>query len=123
MGLPLPNPKKLAAQFRETYALIDTVGDDLTLELRNSAGGYDPPFTVKAKVSGFKLTDLVAGSSVRQGDLRAIIRSAALPAGMRRLEQKDRATWAGRPHAILNYDIATHAFAGEVMAVELWLRG
>ena len=121
--LPLPDPVKLRDDFRAAYALIDLVGDCVTVEMRNKAGGYDPPFTIKAKVSGFKLEELIAGGPARQGDLRAIARASALPAGMRRLEAKDRVTWRGRPMAVLNYDDATHALGGEVLGVELWLRG
>jgi hypothetical protein len=123
MGLPMPQPAQLAKRFGAAYALIDAVGDDVGLELRNASGGYDPPIIVKAKVSGFKTTDLIPGGPVVQGDFRAIIRFAALPAGMRPMDKRDRVTWAGRPYAVLNWDAATHALAGTAMAVELWLKG
>lgn len=122
-GLPMPDPAVLRAQFELAYELIDVVGDPVNIILRNDDGTYADPVAAMAKVSQFKVDELITGSPARQGDLRAILRATSIPPGQRRLEQRDRVQWKGKSYSVMNYDDATHAVAGAVMAVELWLRG
>ena len=123
MPLNFPTTIDVQAKFREAYELIDVVGDDLTLLLRNDAGAYVSIGPIKAKVSELRVQDLIVGSTARVGDLKAILRAASIPAGQRRLESKDRAQWKGRQYAVVQYDDATARIGDEVLGVSIILRG
>lgn len=122
MALNLPTTADLQAKFREAYALIDVVGDEVTLRLRQDDGSYTD-VALKAKVSQLKPQDIIAGSTAQVGDLRAIVNAASIPAGMRRLERKDRMLWRGREYAVLEYDDATASIGADVLAVNIFVRG
>jgi len=111
----------LQARFRAAYQMIALVGDDITLMYRTDIG-YDSVGPIKAKVAELRMNEIVAGSSARIGDLRAIVLAASIPAG-RRLELKDRVQWRGRQYAVVQYDDATASIGAEVMAVNIYLRG
>jgi hypothetical protein len=112
----------LQARFRSAYQLIALVGDDITLMYRTDLG-YDSVGPLKAKVAELRMNEIVAGSSARIGDLRAIVLASSIPAGQRRLELKDRVLWRGRQYAVVQYDDATASIGDEVMGVNIYLRG
>jgi len=122
-GFPFPSAAQLLADGRAAYAGLDVVGDPIAIILRGDDGSYAAPVDAVAKVSQFRLDELIAGSPARQGDLKALLRAKWIPAGQRRLEARDRVQWREKSYAVINYDDATHAVAGEVMAIMLWLRG
>lgn len=123
MPLNFPTTIDVQAKFREAYELIDVVGDEVTLMLRNDAGTYDIVGPLKAKVSELRMQDIVIGSTARVGDLRAILRAQSIPPGQRRLESKDRVQWRGRQYGVVQYDDATASIGAEVLAVGIILRG
>jgi hypothetical protein len=123
MELTFPSTAAVQDSFRAAYQMIAVYGDDVLLRLRNAAGGYDDVGPLKAMVSALRLTDLVAGSTAQIGDLRAILLSSSIPPGQRRMEQKDRILWRGREYAVLQYDDATPSVGGEVLAVNIIIRG
>ncbi len=122
-GFPFPSPEQLRADGAGVYAGLDQVGDPIEIIVRNDDGTYATPVPAVAKVSQFRLDELIAGSPARQGDVKALLRATWIPAGQRRLEQRDRVQWRGKPYSVINYDDATHAVAGTVFAIVLWLRG
>lgn len=111
-------------RFRKAYDyLINLVGDDVTLMLRNDTGTYDNVGPLKAKVSELRMQDIVAGSTARVGDLRAILLASSIPAGQRRMEQKDRIAWRAREYSVVQYDDATASIGAEVFGVTIIMRG
>jgi hypothetical protein len=122
-GFPFPSDAQLIADGMASYAGLDVVGDPIEIILRNDDGTYAAPVNAVAKVSQFRLDELFDGSPARQGDVKALLRATWIPAGQRRLEQRDRVQWRGKPYSVINYDDATHAVAGTVLGVMLWLRG
>jgi len=123
MPLNFPTTVDVQAKFREAYELIDVVGDEVLLMLRNAAGTFDDVGPLKAKVSELRMQDIAAGSTARVGDLRAILRASSIPAGMGRMEQKDRVLWRAREYAVVQYDDATASIGAEVLAVTIIMRG
>ena len=119
----VPTGDELRAAFRPLHALIDSAGEPVTLLVRNAAGAFDPVGPVQAKLGGFQAQEIIPGGPAKLGDIRLIVRAGALPAGLRRLESKDRVQLRGRDYAIVNWDDTTHAVGGEVMAIEIWARG
>jgi broad specificity polyphosphatase/5'/3'-nucleotidase SurE len=113
----------MLADAEGAYAGLDVVGDPITIVLRNDDGSYAAPVQAIARVSQFRLDELIAGSPARQGDFKALLRATWIPVGQRRLESRDRVLWRSQPYSVINYDDATHAVAGTVFAVMLWLRG
>jgi hypothetical protein len=123
MSLNFPKTVDVRAMFRHAYELIDVVGDEVTLLLRNDSGTYDSVGPLKAKVSELRVQDLIGGSTARVGDLKAILRAQSIPPGQRRLEAKDRVLWQGRHYAVVQYDDATARIGTEVLGVSIILRG
>lgn len=124
----MPSTAWLQQKFRAAHQmLIGAVGDDVTLLLRNDTavgpGYYIPHGPLKAKVSELRMQDIVAGSSARIGDVRVILEASAIPAGLRRLEEKDRVLWRGRQYGVVQYDDATDSIGAQVMAVNIIVRG
>ena len=122
-GFPFPSDAQLVADGMASYAGLDVVGDPIEIILRLDDGSYAPPVPAIAQVSQFRINELFDGSPARQGDFKALLRATWIPAGQRRLEQRDRVQWRGKPYSVINYDDATHAVAGTVFAIILWLRG
>lgn len=123
MALNFPTTVDVQAKFRDAYELIDVVGDLVTLRLRGDDGSYTDVATIKAKVSQLRPQDIIAGSSAQVGDLRAVLRATSIPAGMRRMERKDRVLWRGREYAVVEYDDATASIGTEVFGVNIFIRG
>lgn len=124
MGYAIPTPAQYAAMYRPLFALIDSVGDAVDVIVRQTDGSFAAPIPAKAKVSSYAMAELIGGAPAKQGDFRAIIRATPeLAAIGRRLEVRDRIKWKGREYAVQNWDDATHAVGGEVMAYEAQLRG
>ena len=122
-GFPFPSAAQMIADGEAAYAGLDVVGDPIEIVVRNDDGSYAQPVRAVAKVSQFRLDELFDGSPARQGDLKALLRATWIPAGQRRLESRDRVLWRSQPYSVIQYDDATHAVAGTVFAVMLWLRG
>lgn len=116
-----PTASQISTWGRDTYAMLDTLGEAVTIEVHNGAG-YDP-FPAKAVVGAYRREELVVGGPIEQGDLRALFNAATFPDLPRRLERKDRVLWRGDLYAVMNHDDATRTGAGEVFGIELQLRG
>ena len=123
MARGIPTPEQYRAMFRPMHAMIDSVGEPVTIRVRNAAGTYDDHGPIMAKMSAFRADEIIPGGPAKLGDVRAIVRAGALPPGLRRLENKDRVSWKGRDYAVTNWDDSSHAVGGETMAVEIWIRG
>jgi hypothetical protein len=122
--LPMPSQEALKAQFRDSYRLIEAVGEPVIVEVRAPDGSFEEFGPVAAKVANFAATDILQNAVLRQGDLKAILHGAGwLALGLPKLEQTDRVRYRGRAYSVLRFDDASHSIGGEVFAVELVLRG
>lgn len=122
MATQFPPQGDIQAWFRDAYGLLLAVAEDIVLRYRQE----DLTFTeiqAKAKPSELVLTDIVAGSSARIGDVKLIVHASSIPPGTRRMEQKDRVLWRGREYAVVQYDHATPSIGGEPMAITIIVRG
>jgi hypothetical protein len=102
--------------------LVEFCGETVTIRQRSGAGYVDLK-PIPAKVSAYRIQDIIPGASARIGDLIAIVLREDLPLDLPRLEQRDRVTWRGRDYAVLNYDDATSSLAGQGVVVTMLLRG
>jgi hypothetical protein len=119
-AFPFPSAAQLIADGLAAHAGIDIAGEPVTIEADGTS--YGP---VMAMVSAYRVGELVPGGPIETGDWRCLIfwpSFAALGIG-RRLERKDRLIWRGRRYAVLQFDDAGHAAAGQIFAAELQLRG
>jgi hypothetical protein len=102
--------------------LIEFCGEEVVVRQKQGAGFVDLD-PIPAKVSAYRVQDLIPGASARIGDLVAIVMRDDLPPELTRLESKDRVTWRGRDYAVMNYDDATSSLAGQGVVVTMLLRG
>jgi hypothetical protein len=116
-----PSPAQIQQWGRETYAMLDALGDPVAIHVHNGAG-FDE-HTAVGVVGAYRREELVPGGPIEQGDLKALFNAASFPATGRRLERKDRVLWRGALYAVMNHDDATRTGAGETFGIELQLRG
>lgn len=121
--MPLPTTTQLQSWFHQAYQLLGVVADEVTLRYRESGNTWSEVGPIKGKVSALKLSEIVAGSTARVGDLRVILDTMAIPAGQRRMELKDRVLWRGREYAVVDYDDATASIGADQFAVWIIIRG
>jgi hypothetical protein len=117
-----PTPAQIQEWGRETYAMLDALGEPVIIMLANAAGGFDE-FGAKAVMGAYRREELVPGGPIEQGDVKGLFNAASFPAIGRRLERKDRVLWRGRLYSVLNHDDATRSGAAAIFGIELQLRG
>lgn len=119
----LPSTVQLQDMFAPIFALIDSAGEDIVVRENTGPGVWADHPAIKAKPSAFRPEDIVAGSTLEQGDFKLIVRANTFPVA-RRLEQKDRITWRGRDWAVTEDDHgAQYSIGGVVYARVLQVRG
>lgn len=115
-----PSAAQIQKWGRETYAMLDVLGEPVTIMVMN--GGAYEEHPAKAVVGAYRREELVPGGPIEQGDLRALFNAATFP-NFRPLERMDRVLWRGALYAVMNQDSATRTGAGDVFGIELQLRG
>lgn len=105
-----------------TQRMIDARGEDVTLRVKTSAGYTSHP-KVRAAVSSYRERDLVPGGSIQLGDLRLVIPAANLPSAIEVMGRKDLIEINNREHGVIHWDDRTRRIAGELIAVEIGVRG
>ena len=112
-----------AATYKRMYnSILGPLAQEVIILLNNGTG-FTRQSGVMAHVSAWKESELVVEGSIKIGDLKLIIRSDTLPAGMRDLEQKDRIEIDGRSYAVINWDTHTRSIGDEGIAVQAAVRG
>lgn len=97
------------------------VEEDVTIMVNNGAG-FDS-HTAKAVVRGYKETDLVAGSSIQQGDMKLLIAADRYPVAITRpLERKDRIVVNGKHCGVIHFDPNSRNIAGAPIMYEIAVR-
>lgn len=114
-----------ADRFKALHArFLGPGGQSVSVTLKVSNGtGWDEHTGIKAHVSNYQESDLVAGGSIKVGDLKLIILADSLPADLRALEQKDRIEIGGKSYAVMHWDTHTRSIGDDLMAVEATVRG
>jgi hypothetical protein len=88
------------------------------------AGGFREYPGVLAKFQSLNERDLVAGTTLRQGDVKMVISSTHWPADVPvRLELKDRIKFDGRSHAVIHCDPYARMIGEHRIATEVMVRG
>lgn len=118
----IPTAAQAIAWGRKSYALIDEIGEDVMI-VEATAGGPVQHGPVKMRPARYSTEELIPGGPVMLGDIRGIFNAASFPAIGRRLERKDRIRWRGRDYAVVQYDDVTRTQAGELLGIEIQLRG
>lgn len=118
----IPTTAQLQALFAPIFELIDSAGEDVVIKEADGSGGFIPHPPIKARPVAMKTDDLGTTSFAKQGDFFLIIRADPFPVS-RRLEQKDRVTFRGRDHAVINDDANQYSIGGTVYARKLHVRG
>lgn len=112
-----------ANQYRRMYdKFMGPLAQDVVLKVNNGTG-FDSHSGVSAHVTNYRESDLIAGGSIKLGDLRLIILADNIPQSIDRLEQKDRIEIGGRDYAVLNWDSNTRSIGDQTIAVEVAVRG
>ena len=112
-----------ANQYRRMYdKFMGPLAQDVTLKINNGTG-WDSYRGVSAHVSGYSESELIAGGSIKLGDLKLIILADEIPSGVVALEQKDRIEIGGRDYAVINWDANTRSVGDQSIAVEVAVRG
>ena len=112
-----------AADYRRAYKRqLGPLAQAVTLMINNGTGWTSYP-GVMAHVSNWQERDLIAGGTVKTGDLRLIILAESLPDGVERLEQKDRIQIGSRAYSVINWDGFTRSIGDATIAVEVTVRG
>ena len=89
----------------------------------NNGTDFDAYPNVMAHVSNYLESDLVAGGSIRLGDLRLIILGEDIPQSIDRLYTKDRIDVDGKEYSVIHWDSDTRSVGEEMIAVEATVRG
>ncbi len=90
----------------------------VTLRVAKAGGGFDDYAGVRAFVRGVGDEALMPGSTIQLEDVRVVILSDDLPAGLRKLSQKDRIVIDGRNWAIVSWNDQTRRVGNVPIAVE-----
>lgn len=97
-------------------------GRAVVIKIGNGTG-FDE-YCSRAVFGSLTEKDLVAGSSIQQGDIKLIISSAHWPADAPvRLLTKDRVDFDGRSHSVVSCDPYTRMIGEHRIATELVVRG
>ena len=109
-----------ATNYRNMYArFMGNLAQDVILQV-NTGSSFTNAATVKAHVSAWKETDLVANATIQLGDLKLIIPDdGALPT----LGLKDRIQINGRSFSVVHWDAETRSLGDEMVAIEVTVRG
>lgn len=116
----LPTTAQLQAMFAPIFELIDSAGEDVVIKEGNGNGGFTSYPPIKARPVAMKTDDLVG--QAQQGDFFLIVRANAFPVAQR-LERKDRVSFRGRDHAVINDDANQYSIGGICYARKLHVRG
>jgi hypothetical protein len=112
-----------AAQYKAMYnRFLGNMAKTVTLRYNNGVD-YDVYTGVLAYVTRYREADLVPGGSIEIGDLRLIIPTDNMPAGLRNMERKDRIDIDGRNYSVIHYDTETRAMGPDSVAIEITIRG
>ena len=111
------------AQYKQMYSkFLGPLAQQIGLKLNNGTD-FDAPILVDAHVASYRESDLVAGGSIKLGDLKLIILYSDIPPGTRDLEQKDRIEIDGRNYSVVQWDTDTRSIGDTPVAVEASVRG
>ena len=112
-----------AAQYKSMYAkFMGPLAQKVTLMVNNGTG-FDSYANVNAHVSKYSESELVSGGAIRLGDMKLVILGVDIPAGVDRLETKDRVQIDGRAYSVIHWDNFTRSVGDELIAVEAAVRG
>ena len=78
---------------------------------------------MNAHVSKYSESELVSGGAIRLGDMKLVILGVDIPAGVDRLDTKDRVQIDGRAYSVIHWDNFTRSVGDELIAVEAAVRG
>lgn len=89
----------------------------------NTGSGYTD-YASRAVFGSLTERDLVAGSSMRQGDIKLIVSSTHWPSGApMKLQSKDRIRFDGRDHSVVHCDPYARMIGEHRVATEVTVRG
>lgn len=112
-----------AAKHQAAHDRMDASrGRAVTIRVNNGTGFDD--YDSRAVFGSLTERDLVAGSTIRQGDIKLIISSTHWPSGAPdRLELKDRIKFDGRNFSVVHCDPYSRMIGEHRIATEVTVRG
>lgn len=113
------NPK----HYQAAHDRMDAArGRAVSIKVNNGTGFDEKPS--RAVFGSLTERDLLAGSTIRQGDIKLIISSTHWPATVPvMLETKDRILFDGRSHSVVHCDPYTRMIGEHRIATEVVVRG
>lgn len=111
-----------ADDYRDMYKnIMGPLSQTVTLMVNNGTD-YDE-YPVSAHVSKWRENELVNDGSIELGDLKLIILSEDLPAGLGLMGLRDRVDIEGKIYAVVSWDTFTRTIGSEEVAVQATVRG
>lgn len=113
------SPDRYKAMYRR---ILDPLSQNIRL-----APGTGSGFTVYpeqlAFVGSYKEDELIPGGSIELGDLKVILFTDDIPAGIEKLGRKDRIIIDNRFYSVIHWDAYTRTVGAVGIAVEIAIRG
>jgi hypothetical protein len=91
--------------------------------LRNNGTGFTAYPEITGFVSKYKESDLVSGGSIQLGDVRLIILTEDIPAGITSLGLGDRIVIKNRFYGVVHWDAYSRKVGDTGVAIEVAVRG
>jgi hypothetical protein len=112
-----------AAPFDAMYKqFLGPLARTILIAVNNGVGfNVYPPRS--AWVTDASSRDLVTDSSVREVDVKCVMLADQLPAGITKLELKDRIIIGDMFYSIVNFDPYSRAIGGQILAYNIMLKG
>lgn len=113
------NPDRYKAMYRR---ILDPLSQNIRLAPGTGSGFSVYPEQL-AFVSSYKEDELIPGGSIELGDLKVILFTDDIPAGIESLGRKDRIIIDNRFYSVIHWDAYTRTVGPVGIAVEITVRG